>query len=68
MADFPDFDTVIPKWVCWIAQDASGTWWGFEVEPNQGHNFWYENEVGRCIQLHQSRPNPDWLNSLTKTG
>ena len=56
----------LPEWVCWIAQDASGTWWGFEAEPNEGHNFWYENEVGRCIKLMQSGANSDWQNSLVK--
>ena len=22
-----------PDWVAWVAQDASGDWWGYEVEP-----------------------------------
>lgn len=41
----------LPDWVCWIAQDRNGACWGFEVEPNQSANGWYENEVGRCVQL-----------------
>jgi len=56
----------IPKWVNWIAQDADGTWWGYEVEPNQSQNSWYENEVGHYIKLEISTPNPDWRTSLTK--
>ena len=41
----------IPDWVCWIAQDADGTWWGYEVEPNLAHLSWYENEVGNSVRL-----------------
>jgi hypothetical protein len=56
----------LPDWVCWVAQDASGTWWGYEAEPNEGYDFWYENEVGRCIKLMQASPNPDWRSSLKR--
>ena len=66
--------TELPEWVCWVAQDESGCWWGFEAEPNQGHNFWYENEVGRCIRLDNgdnnpdtnSNSNPDWRDTLKR--
>lgn len=58
-------DTVLPNWVRWLAQDANGSWWGFEVEPNQSHQGWYENESGRYQKLCQDVPNPDWGNSLT---
>lgn len=54
----------IPDWVNWLAQDADGTWWGFEVEPNQSHQGWYENELGRYIRLQREAPNPDWDASL----
>jgi len=66
MAERPDFDTALPDWVCWLAQDASGSWWGFEVEPNQGHNFWYENEVGRCLKLFSGVKNSEWQSTLKK--
>jgi len=56
----------LPGWVSWIAQDYSGVWWAFEVEPNEGHNFWYENEVGRCVKLSEGVENPNWRNSLEK--
>ena len=56
----------LPEWVSWIAQDASGSWWGFEAEPNQGHNFWYENEVGRCVKLMDAADNLKWKDSLKK--
>ncbi len=55
-----------PDWVEWLAQDLDGTWWGFEVEPNQHHQGGYENEVGRCIRLEVSPPNPDWRRSLRR--
>ena len=37
-------------WVHWLAQDADGAWWGFEVEPLMHDSGWYENEVGRYIR------------------
>jgi hypothetical protein len=56
----------IPDWVRWLAQDESGIWWGFEAEPNQGHNFWYENEVGRCVRLQAEQVNSNWRSSLKR--
>ena len=53
-----------PVWVRWLAQDADGCWWGFEIEPLQYHRGWYENEVGRCIKLSDTAPNPQWRQSL----
>lgn len=54
----------LPPWVAWIAQDADGAWWGFEVEPLQHDCGWYENEVGRCLRLVNGPPNPDWQATL----
>ena len=56
----------LPQWVRWQAQDADGTWWGYEQEPLQHDTGWYENEIGRYIRLGKDRPNPDWKNSLKK--
>ena len=56
----------IPHWVNWLAQDADGAWWGFEVEPHQHHAGWYENELGRCIRIRQDVPNADWALTLTR--
>lgn len=55
-----------PEWVQWLAQDADGGWWGFEVEPLQNHHGWYENEVGHYIKIADEEPNPQWQNSLVK--
>lgn len=56
----------IPDWVCWLAQDADGTWWGHEVEPNLSHLSWYENEVGNSIRLGKGAKNSDWILTLKR--
>jgi len=53
----------IPAWVRWIAQDSSGAWWGYSVEPLRHDSGWYENEVGRYVSLGRGMPR-DWLHSL----
>jgi len=59
------FDKV-PDWVRWLAQDADGTWWGYEAEPNMQDTGWYENEVGRIQRLAQTDPPDDWEATLTR--
>lgn len=59
-------DLTLPKWVKWLAQDADGSWWGFEQEPLRHDIGWYENEVGRYIKLSAGPGNPDWRNTLHK--
>ena len=54
----------LPDWAHWLAQDADGTWWAFEAEPNEYDHGWYENEVGRCLRLDDGTPNPRWRESL----
>ena len=62
-----DLDSlIIPNWVHWIAQDENGTWWGYQVEPLQQHNGWYENEVGKHIKLAETDINPHWQSTLKK--
>jgi hypothetical protein len=56
----------LPAWVRWIAQDADGTWWGYEHEPNQGDRGWYENEVGSSIRLKKDPANPHWSQAIYK--
>ena len=56
----------IPDWVCWLAQDADGSWWGYQVEPNMSHSGWYENEVGRSIKLGKSLIEEDWPLTLKR--
>ena len=57
----PPFD--VPDWVRWIAQDRSGSWWGYSVEPLRNDSGWYENEVGRCLCLGNTSPQ-HWAESL----
>jgi len=56
----------IPSWARWLAQDEDGTWWAYEAEPNQQHNGWYENEVGRIQRLGNSAPPTDWRAMLIR--
>ena len=56
----------VPHWVCWIAQDEDGAWWGFQVEPNQSHRSWYENEIGKCVRLGKKTHNSDWVSTIKR--
>ena len=56
----------IPSWADWLAQDEDGTWWAYEAEPNQQHNGWYENEVGRIQRLARGEPPVDWRERLIR--
>lgn len=56
----------LPEWVAWLAQDADGTWWGYEAEPNQQDHGWYENEVGRIVRLGKTAPPADWQSTLMR--
>jgi len=61
----PDWDR-LPGWVAWLAQDADGVWWGYEVEPLQYHRGWYENEIGRRVKLQSDPPNRHWADTLMR--
>jgi len=56
----------VPDWVNWLAQDADGTWWGYEVEPHQHEKGWYENELGRFIRLASTSGGHQWRQNLIK--
>jgi len=56
----------LPEWTRWLAQDADGTWWGYEADPNQQDHGWYENEVGRIQRLGKTAPPDDWEVTLTR--
>jgi hypothetical protein len=60
--------TNLPPWTTWLAQDADGTWWAYEHEPNEADHAWYENEVGRSERLGQNEPNPEWRKTLQRVG
>ena len=55
----------MPGWVRWIAQDSTGAWWGYSVEPLRNNSGWYENEVGRFARLGATAPS-DWQNYLER--
>ena len=56
----------LPEWVAWLAQDADGVWWGYQVEPLQHHRGWYENEVGRYIRVGRAESVGHWVDTLRK--
>jgi hypothetical protein len=56
----------LSKWAKWVAQDADGVWWAYEVEPLQFHKGWYENEVGRNQRLGQDIKPKDFKNTLKR--
>jgi len=63
----PDLNNITaPIWMCFIAQDSDGWWWGYSVEPLENHRGWYENEVGQDIKLMQTQASELWRESLYK--
>lgn len=50
----------LPSWARWIAQDADGVWWAYEVEPLQFHKGCYENEVGRIQRVCKEDEPKNW--------
>lgn len=58
--------SLLPEWARFAAQDADGTWWLYEVEPNLQENGWYENEVGRIRRLGQAAPPADFRETLIR--
>ena len=57
---------LIPTKANWLAQDASGTWWAYEVEPLQFDKGWYENELGERWLIIKSSPPKDFKQQLIK--
>jgi hypothetical protein len=55
-----------PDWANWIAQDADGACWAYEVEPLQFHKGWYENELGRKQKIAALEIPGNWCDTLTK--
>ena len=43
-----------------------GVWWGYQVEPNQSHRSWYENEVGNSVRLAKEAQKQDWRLTLKR--
>jgi len=62
-----EFVAKLPTWAEWAAQDEDGTWRAYEAHPNQQHNGWYENEVGRIQRLGKTAAPPDWEEMLLRT-
>lgn len=58
--------SLLPEWAQFAAQDADGTWWVYEAEPNLQHNGWYENEVGRHRRLGKTAPPAEFRETLIR--
>jgi len=58
----------LPDWGNWLAQDADGAWWVYEIEPQEYHRGWYENELGRSVKIAAGSANPEWRNTLGRVG
>lgn len=56
----------IPSEIHWVAQDATGTWWGFEHRPHAGGSGWREMDMSSFVKLGRGRPNANWRGSLQK--
>jgi hypothetical protein len=54
----------LPGWANWLAQDADGAWWAYEIEPQEYHQGWYENELGRRSKVATGTANPEWRKTL----
>lgn len=55
-----------PKLINWVAQDASGTWWGFESRPAETGHGWQPTDSSHQVKLKSERPNMAWRRTLRK--
>jgi hypothetical protein len=63
----PDVSSLaVPAWAGFIAQDADGTWWAYEAEPNMQDSGWYENEVGRIQRVGKTKSPADFRVALIR--
>ncbi len=58
--------TNVSRKLNWIVQDASGIWWGFELEPVIGETGWENPNNGMKILLKEEASNENWKDSLQK--
>jgi hypothetical protein len=50
----------------WVAQDADGTWWGFEYEPSRTEHGWQDTDGRPAIRLKRGPAEPQWRASLRR--
>ena len=52
-------------WVCWVAQDEDGGWWGYASEPIAGKREWLATAGDpRSCWVARGLPNPEWQDEL----
>lgn len=54
------------EWIHWVAQDATGHWWGFESQPTPGEHGWLEQELGNYVKIGMGVPKAHWRGTLFK--
>lgn len=60
----PDWDDA-PEWAEWLAQDADGSWWWYESQPQQGSDEW-SPMLSRFYKPHDAIKTIDWKNTMEK--
>ena len=59
-----------PEWVRWLAQDANGEWWGYEVQPAKnalGRPSWDRIDFFyRACLIYVGKENEEWKDSLMR--
>ncbi len=61
----PDWENA-PDWAVWLAQDASGTWWWYEREPNTLGSRWAAVKLTPKQLAGRGDRNSDWRETLEK--
>ena len=61
----PSWDDA-PDWAGWLAQDASGQWCWFELQPSLADDVFAEPSTrGKIYEIEgSSKPNPNWHQTL----
>jgi hypothetical protein len=47
----------------WVAQDATGEWYHYRLEPGAYHDELWSDQEGDMTHLGNSHPNPEWRSS-----
>lgn len=46
-------------WAKWVAQDRTGSWWAFELEPEATRDGTYYGGSGNCCELGSEEMQPE---------
>ena len=52
-----------PEWAVWLAQDADGEWWWYQMRPHKVfEHIWYAG--GRAAAICKDQRSHKWENTL----